>query len=234
MISILGSLGNFWNSSIGKKWIVAITGAMLCIFVLGHMVGNLLVFVGRETLNDYAYLLKHSLHGAGVWIARFGLLGAVGLHIVATIQLTMANRAARESRYARPQKALRSSGASRWMIVSGSIILAFIGIHLAHFTLPLGQESREWMFEGKHDVYRMVIEGFRNPLMVIIYIVSIGMLCWHLSHGVASIFQTLGLSTPKTAPMFKLVGLAYAGIVMLGNTIMPLSILFGLVGGDIQ
>ena len=100
-MSFLESIKRFYASSIGKKLLVAVTGLALLLFVFGHLVGNLLIFMGRDAINSYAEFLKHGLlHGAGVWIARFGLLGAVVVHVVATIHLTRQNREAREQHYA--------------------------------------------------------------------------------------------------------------------------------------
>jgi len=235
MLSVLASLGQFYRSSIGKKLIVALTGGALVLFVLGHMIGNLLIFMGPDELNGYAHFLKHLGLGMGVWVARIGLLAAVVLHVAVTIQLTIANRAARTDRYARPQEPQRSTMASRWMIVSGSIILAFIGLHLIHFTLPMGQDSRLWMdAKDRPDVYMMVVNGFRNPFISIGYVISIGLLCWHLSHGVASMFQTLGLSTPKTAGLFQLLAYGFAALIFIGNISMPIAVLVFGLGGDLE
>jgi len=201
---------NFYHSSIGKKLLVAITGLILVGFILGHLIGNLLIYLGPEALNEYALFLKSLGHGMGIWIARFVLLGSVAIHIMATVQLTIQNRKARPARYAKSKKQ-NSSNSSRFMILSGLTILAFIIFHVLQFTVGAGNEYHELhTAEGHHDVYAMVTTAFKKLPVVIFYLIAIGLLCSHLSHGVSSAFQTLGISTEKTAPLFKKIGLAFA------------------------
>ncbi len=231
MSAVLDSLSRFYSSSIGKKFLVALTGLMLVVFILGHMVGNLLVFAGPDAINEYGHMLQTSLHGAGVWIARIGLLAAVLIHIVATVQLTKANRAARKDRYGKEAHKV-SSTASRTMIWSGLTILAFIVYHLMHFTVRVGNEynnpalySTELHGEQVHNVYKMVIDGFSWWPASAFYIVAMVLLCSHLSHGVASIFQTLGLATHRTWPLFQKLGVAFALLILVGNCSIPIAIL---------
>ncbi len=227
MSAVFESLTRFYQSSIGKKTLVALTGAMLVLFVLGHMIGNLLIFVGPHAINEYGHFLQTVGHGMGVWVARIGLLAAVVIHIVATIQLTKANRAAREQRYGceATQVASRSS---RFMIWSGLTLLAFIVYHLLHFTAHAGNDYGSYMtdLDGHqvHDVYKMVIAGFSWAPAAIFYVIAMVMLCSHLSHGVSSLFQTLGLVTNKTWPIFKFVGQAFAAVVLIGNCSIPIAI----------
>jgi len=204
---------------------------MLVVFLLGHLIGNLLVFAGPEAINEYGHMLHSSLHGAGVWIARLGLLAAVGIHIVATIQLTKANSAARKDAYGKNASQV-SSKASRSMIWSGLTILAFIVYHLMHFTVRVGNEynnpalySYDLHGEQVHNVYKMVIDGFSWWPASAFYIFAMALLCSHLSHGVASIFQTLGLATHRTWPLFQKAGIAYSLLIFVGNCSIPISIL---------
>lgn len=231
MSAVFDSLSRFYASSIGKKILVALTGLMLVAFVLGHMIGNLLVFVGRDAINEYGHMLQHMLHGAGIWIARIGLLAAVVIHIVATIQLTKANRAARPEKYGQ-HKAQVCSSASRTMIWSGLTILAFIVYHLLHFTVRVGNDYATYKTtlhgETVHDVYRMVIAGFSWAPASIFYIIAMVLLTSHLSHGVSSLFQTLGISTDKSEPLFKKFARAFAILILIGNCSIPIAIwLFG-------
>jgi succinate dehydrogenase / fumarate reductase, cytochrome b subunit len=233
MSAVFDSLTRFYASSIGKKILVAVTGAALVVFVLGHMIGNLLIFAGPEAINEYGHLLQTSLHGAGVWIARLGLLSAVGIHVIATIHLTKQNRDARNDAYAK-QKAQVSSKASHTMIWSGLTILAFIVYHLLHFTARVGNEYNSAAYktdlhgESVHNVYKMVIDGFSWAPASIFYIIAMGLLYSHLSHGVSSLFQTLGFTTHRNAPVFKLFGYAYATLILVGNCSIPIAIwLFG-------
>ncbi|MCB1279437.1 succinate dehydrogenase cytochrome b subunit [Prosthecobacter sp.] len=231
MSAVFDSLSRFYASSIGKKILVALTGLVLIGFVLGHMIGNLLIFVGKDAINEYGHMLQTMLHGGGVWIARIGLLTAVVIHIVATISLTKANRDARQDKYGM-QKAQVSSKSSHIMIWSGLTILAFIVYHLLHFTVRAGNDYATYKTtlhgETVHDVYRMVIAGFSWAPASIFYLIAMGLLCSHLSHGFSSLFQTLGISTDKTEPLFKKAGYAFAGLIFAGNAAIVLAIwLFG-------
>lgn len=233
MSAVLDSLSRFYASSIGKKILVALTGAALVLFVLGHMIGNLLVFAGPEAINEYGHMLQTALHGGGVWIARLGLLAAVAIHIIATIQLTRQNRAARKDAYGQ-HKAQVSSKASHTMIWSGLTLLAFIVYHLLHFTVRVGNDFNSAAYktelhgETVHNVYKMVIDGFSWAPASLFYIIAMVLLYSHLSHGVSSLFQTLGLTTHRTAPVFKALGHAYATLILVGNCSIPVAIwLFG-------
>lgn len=233
MSSVLAPLFRFYGSSIGKKITVALTGAVLVAFILGHMIGNLLVFAGPDVINEYGHMLQTSLHGVGVWIARAGLLTALVLHVVATVQLTLANRAARPDRYAK-DVAKVSSKSSRMMIWSGLTVLAFIVYHLLHFTVRVGNEYNNpklysTVLEGEtvHNVYKMVIDGFSWWPASAFYILAMALLCSHLGHGVASIFQTLGLASHRTWPLFQKFGRAYALLILVGNCSIPIAILLG-------
>ncbi|TDU63100.1 succinate dehydrogenase / fumarate reductase cytochrome b subunit [Prosthecobacter fusiformis] len=231
MSAVFDTLSRFYSSSIGKKILVALTGIILVAFILGHMIGNLLVFAGPEAINEYGHMLQTSLHGAGVWIARIGLLVAVVIHVVATIQLTVANRAARKEAYGK-QKFQVSSTASRTMIWSGLTILAFIIYHLMHFTVRVGNEynnpalySYDLNGHSVHNVYKMVIDGFSWWPASVFYVIAMVLLCSHLGHGVASIFQTLGLTTHRTWPLIKKAGMAFALLILVGNCSIPIAIL---------
>lgn len=234
MNSLGRTLLRFWNSSIGKKLIVAVTGLMLVGFLVGHMAGNLLIFQGREDLNGYAEFLHHMLHGWGVWFVRIGLLTAFVLHIVATVSLVQQNRAARDSRYAH-DATVQASGSSRIMIWSGLTVLAFVVFHIFHFTVRVDSQLAAMKDPGdpsRHDVYGMVIAGFSNPLVVLFYIVAISLLCSHLSHGIASIFQTLGLRTVKTRAAIRAVGLAVSVVLWLGFLSIPFLVATGVLKDD--
>ncbi len=217
-----------WKSSIGRKFIVALTGLVLVLFLAGHLTGNLLVFAGREAFNDYAQFLHEALHGAGVWIARIGLLAATVLHVAATISLTRENKAARQP-YAH-QATIQASKSSRIMIWSGLTVLAFIIFHLLHFTVRVSYPAERYvdfnkLGEKRFDAWQMVIDGFGNPLTVLFYLIAMTLLCSHLSHGVGSMFQTLGLRSKKSAPMVAAISKGYALVIWLGFISIPLAIL---------
>ncbi len=234
MSAVFDSLSRFYASSIGKKILVALTGLVLLGFVLGHMIGNLLIFVGKDAINEYGHLLQTALHGGGVWIARIGLLAAVIVHIVVTISLTRANRAARKDAYGK-HKAQVSGKASQTMIWSGMTILAFIVYHLLHFTVrsEKGYDAPAYKTalhgEEVHNVYKMVIDGFSSAPASIFYVIAMLLLSSHLSHGFSSLFQTLGISTDKTEPLFKKAGYAFAGLILVGNCSIVLAVWLGFV-----
>lgn len=229
-MNVLGkTLLRFWNSSIGKKLVVALTGLMLVGFLLGHMAGNLLIFQGREDINDYAEFLHHMLHGWGIWIFRLGLLGAFFLHIVATVSLVQQNRAARESRYA-CDATVQAPGSSRMMIWSGLTIVAFAVFHIFHFTVRVDPALAAMKDPGnpaRHDVYGMVIAGFQSPVVVIFYLVAISLLCSHLSHGIASVFQTLGLRTVKSRAAITNLSWGITILLWIGFLSIPILISTG-------
>jgi succinate dehydrogenase / fumarate reductase cytochrome b subunit len=230
------SLRLLYRSSIGKKFVVAITGIALLLFVFGHMAGNLLVYAGKDAINSYGQFLHGFIHGWGVWAARLGILGAVTLHVVATVQLTRQNRAARDVRAARGNT-VQATRASRTMIYSGLFVLAFVVYHLLHFTVTpdpgdpgyYDSDYAELTGDQRHDVYAMIVSGFSHWLVSGVYIVAVCLLCSHLSHGFASVFQTLGLRTEKSWPLIEKAGQAYALVILIGNCSIPLSILLGFV-----
>jgi len=223
----------FFASSIGKKWVVALTGIVLMLFLVGHLTGNLLIFLGPDAINDYAVFLHGLAHGAGIWIARIVLLACVVAHVTATLQLVRANRAAREVRYLH-EATVQASRASRTMAASGLVILAFVIYHILHFTVGLNNEyyvenGPYYLPNGHHDVYKMVVDGFSNLFVSGFYILAIGLLCLHLSHGFSSVFQTLGLRTERSWPAILRAGHLFAAVLFLGNISIPLSVLFGFV-----
>lgn len=231
MSSLFDPITRFYASSVGKKLVVAVTGLLLVVFILGHMAGNLLIFAGQDAINEYGHMLHTMGHGGMVWVARIGLLAAVTLHIVATVQLTIQNRAARTEAYGKEATRV-ATPASRIMIYSGLTVLAFLIYHLLHFTARVGNDydSYRTMLNGVevHDVYRMVIAGFSWWPASVFYIVAMLLLCNHLSHGVSSLFQTLGLATNRTWPLFQKAGHVFALVVLIGNCSIPIAIwLFG-------
>ena len=228
------SLCTFTRSSIGRKMIVALTGLALVLFLAGHLSGNLLIFAGSEAFNDYAQFLHEFLHGTGVWIARIGLLACLVLHVWFTILLTRENKKA-SPKY-QHEATVQAPKSSRIMIWTGLTILSFIIFHLLHYTVKAGSDFSTYVDQAyleetgdsRHDAHRMVIVGFKNSLVSLFYIIAMTCLCSHLSHGVASIFQTLGLRSQKTAGAIKFLANAYAIVIYIGFISIPLAIwLFG-------
>jgi succinate dehydrogenase / fumarate reductase cytochrome b subunit len=218
----------FFRSAMGKKAVMAVTGVMLFGFVLVHMIGNLKLYFGPEKINAYAEGLRELgapvlSHGDALWIARLGLLAAVGLHIYSAVSLTLVNRRARTQGYARksPQAA---TYASRTMRYGGLLILAFVIYHLMHFTW--GNVHGDFV---PGDVYHNVVSGFQNPLISGFYILTQLALGLHLYHGLWSMLQTLGLSGPRLNGIRKPFAAAFATIIVIGNVSLPLSVLAGFV-----
>jgi succinate dehydrogenase / fumarate reductase cytochrome b subunit len=234
MNALTRCLDTYWSSSIGKKLIVALTGLVLVLFLAGHMVGNLLVFAGREAFNDYAIFLHNSLHGAGIWIARSGLLVALVLHVAATISLVRQNRAARVPYEF--QNTIQASKSSRLMIWTGLTILLFVIYHLLHFTVRVGNTYSSYVDPAylaktgllRHDAWKMVIDGFSVWYVSAFYILAMTVLCSHLGHGVASIFQTLGINSKKSRPLIELISWGYTAVIWLGFVSIPVAVFFGL------
>ncbi len=229
MNAITRCLDSFWSSSIGKKLIVALTGIVLVGFLAGHLIGNLVVFMGAEPFNEYAYFLHHMLHGAGIWVFRIVMLAMISGHIIATISLVRQNKAARK---AYENKAtIQASGSSRIMIWSGLTILAFVIYHLMHFTVRVGNEYNNpalysYMLDGKevHNAWKMVIDGFSVWYVVLFYLIAMTLLCSHLSHGVQSIFQTLGWRSRRSASAIDLLSKGYAAFIWIGFVSIPIAI----------
>jgi len=220
-------LARVYGSSLGKKYIMAITGFLLFLFVIVHMLGNLQVYLGPEPMNAYAALLK--ARPGLLWTARAGLLLLAILHIASAVQLAAENRAARPETYEEGKPI--ASFASRTILVSGLIIFAFVIYHLMHFTF--GVTNPEFMrledLNAQHDVYRMVVLGFSNPWVSAFYLISMGLLCLHLSHGLSSMFQSLGIRSRSNLRAVTLFARAAALVVFIGNCSIPISILAGVV-----
>ena len=216
-----------FRSSLGKKYVMAITGLLLFLFVIVHMAGNLQVFLGREPMNEYAALLASK--PALLWTARVGLFIITILHIISALQLASENRAARPESYVEGKPI--ATLASRTILISGLIIFAFIIYHLMHFTLGVTNPDFADLKDplGQHDVYQLVVDGFRNPYVSIFYIVSMGLLCLHLSHGVSSLFQSLGIRRKSSVASFNRFAQVSAFVIFIGNCSIPIAILAGLV-----
>jgi succinate dehydrogenase / fumarate reductase cytochrome b subunit len=222
---------NLFKSSLGKKFIMAVTGMLLFLFVVLHLIGNLQVFLGPEALNRYGNLLQTNVEL--LWPARIGLLIIVALHIWSAIKLSAENRAARPKAYAH-YEVVAASYASRTMLMSGLIILAFIIYHLLHFTVQTpgvnftGRNFAELEdAKHQHDVFAMMIIGFQNPIVSSFYIIAMFLLFLHLSHGVSAMFQSLGWKGPAWAPCIDRFAKVVSWLVFLGYVSIPISILLG-------
>jgi succinate dehydrogenase / fumarate reductase cytochrome b subunit len=211
----------FYSTSIGKKVVMAITGLILFGFVIGHMLGNLQVFMGANQMNAYAAMLK--ANATLLWGVRIVLLVAVILHIVAAVQLTRMSQRSRPEGY-HYKDVIQADYAARTMRWSGPIIAVFVIYHLLHFTTG----SVHPRFDV-HDVYRNVISGFRVWPVSLFYIIAMVALAFHLWHGVWSLFQTLGLINPKSDKIIhRLAAIATLALV-IGFISIPMAVLAGLI-----
>ena len=217
-----------FTSSIGRKLVVALTGVALLLFVLVHMLGNLQVFLGPDALNTYAAKL-HSLGGL-LWVARLGLLAMAALHVGLALKLAAENRAARGTPYVASGR-IQSTPGARSMVLTGLMVAAFVLYHLAHFTWHSVHAEFAGKLDalGRPDVYSMVVGSFGQPLIAGLYVVAMLLLGLHLSHGVASVFQSLGWNHPRTEPLQRRLGAGLAALIVVGNCSMPLAVVFGLV-----
>jgi succinate dehydrogenase / fumarate reductase cytochrome b subunit len=214
---------SFFSSTIGKKVVMAATGLIGYGFVIGHMAGNLQVYLGPGPMNAYAEMLRELLHGAGLWIARGVLLAAVALHVWAATALTLESRAARPEGYRRSQHR-ESSYASRTMVWSGPILLLFILYHLAHLTT--GQAHPNFI---PHDAYHNFVVGFQSRPAAAFYVVAMLCLGLHLYHGAWSMLQTLGLSHPRWNRLRFAAAALFTSLVVLGNLSFPLAVQLGIL-----
>ena len=223
----MGWLGRTLGTTIGMKWLMGLTGVGLFAFVIVHMLGNFQVFLGPEKLNEYGIKLRS--FGPLLWVIRGGLLALFLVHVWSGIRLTMLNRAARPVRYAVRKSIAPAS--SRTMAVGGMGLLLFIVYHLAHFTLGYTHPEQFALVDaqGRHDVYSMVVLGFREWPVVVLYIVAMGALLLHLTHGISSFFQTIGLNHPNWRRLWNGLGPVLGIVVFLGEISMPLAVYAGYV-----
>ena len=237
--------GSFLNSSIGRKILMAITGAILTGFVIGHLVGNLQIFEHPDRINGYGAFL-HQM-GPLLWVVRIVLLVSVLVHIWAATMLSLENRAARDVPYD-VKHTIRATLSSRLMRWTGVVVLAFVIYHLAQFTLGVAQApsfkenlphytmTSDYRVAGflavkagteVSDVYRMVILGFQNPVVALFYILAVGLLSYHLVHGADSMFQTMGWRSERWGGALRKVVIVFCAAYFLGNLAIPGAVLLG-------
>ncbi|MBI1947470.1 MAG: succinate dehydrogenase cytochrome b subunit [Deltaproteobacteria bacterium] len=219
-------VGDFLGSSVGAKVIMALTGVVLWSFLIGHLVGNLQIFQAPDAINGYAVFLHTVGHGAALWLVRAALLGCLLAHIAMGMRLTALNRAARPIAYAK-KKRLRTTPAALWMAASGVLLFMFLAFHLAHFTIGLVDPSSFGLkdAEGQMDVYKMVWIAFKNPVVVVTYVVAQFFVLSHLMHGTASLWQSIGVNHGVWTPVLSGVGKAIALFIFVGNLAIPVVIL---------
>ena len=221
-----------FKTSIGKKITMAVTGFILFGFVIGHLSGNLQIFSHPDKINMYAHFLE-SL-GPGLWVIRLFLLAVTVIHVWLAAQLTLENRAARPDGY-RAEVTLRATLASRYMRWTGFIVLLFIIYHLLHFTVRVTHGAEAYpmtvLADGTpvRDVHSMMVIGFQNPIISIFYLVSIALLSWHLSHGLVSMFQSVGLKTRTWSRVLERVTILICVLYFIGNALIVVGAMTGQV-----
>lgn len=216
------------STTVGKKIIVALTGLFMVFFVVVHLIGNLEIFAGPKAINDYAALLNGMPKVK--WSFRILLLVAAIIHIWLTISLAKRNVEARPVRY-HCKKSRKATLASRTMLISGLTILAFVIYHLAHYTIgvvdpPLLALTDE---TGRHHVYNMMVTGFSHPLVSGFYILAQILLAFHLSHGFASAFRTLGVNDHVLYQRLCVGSQIFAAIIAILYISIPASVLLGIL-----
>jgi succinate dehydrogenase / fumarate reductase cytochrome b subunit len=228
-------LRNLFCSSLGRKYLMAVTGGVMFLFVIGHLVGNLQVFIGPDQINTYGHFLQSNLEI--IWPARIVLLGCVALHIWAATSLTRENLAARPVNYA-TWEPTAASYASRTMVWSGVIVAVFIIYHLLHYTVMaqadnIGLTGRDFQTllddQQRHDIYRMMILGFSNVWVSLFYMVGVGLLCLHLSHGASAMWQSLGWKKNSYSPLLDGVARWGSLAIFLGYISIPLAVLLKVI-----
>jgi succinate dehydrogenase / fumarate reductase cytochrome b subunit len=224
-----GVISTLLHSSIGRKMVVAVTGLVLILFVIGHLLGNLQIYLGPEWINSYSQHLRDL--GPLLWAIRAFLLVSVLLHIYFTILLAIENRRARPERYKKKEH-VKATWASRHMALSGLVVLAFIIFHLLHFTgrnfnahFPLLTNDPL----NRHDVYSMMVYGFQNVYASGFYILALFLLTIHLTHGSSSFFQSLGLNNKRLTPRLTFAGRVFAWLLFIGYASIPIAVLAGWI-----
>jgi len=227
----MNSIKLLLGSSVGRKFVMAVSGALLFCFVVGHMIGNLQFFLPPEAINRYAHFLQSTPEL--LWVVRLGLLATVLLHLWSASHLWAENRAARPVRYAMDPAVASSSYASRTMMMSGLIVATFLVFHLLHYTVRVEAVSgAEVAFRdlkdpatGHPDVYAMMVAGFSVWYVSVFYLAAVGLLCLHLSHGLNAAFQSLGLMSRPYRAWLERGAKVVALVLFLGYASIPASVL---------
>ncbi|RAP32710.1 succinate:quinone oxidoreductase [Candidatus Marinamargulisbacteria bacterium SCGC AG-410-N11] len=216
----------YLQSSIGKKQIVAITGLALVLFLIAHLSGNLLFFKGPEAINNYSKFLKDL--GAGLWIARLGLIGAFVLHVAFIIILTIQNKKARSYSYLKPLHPKTRKLTTQLMRLSGLFLFVYVGVHLYDFTFTPHTDLNSTIDGEYLGLYGHMVTYLKSPIRSIFYILAMISVSLHLAHGVHSVVQTMGFNHPRYTPLAKKTANVISLLLGLGFSSVPIYILFFL------
>ena len=206
---------------------MALSGAMILLFIIGHALGNLLIFSGQNSLNTYAYWLQNS---PMLWVFRITMLMFLLLHSVLAIRLFLQNRSARPVQYAIDQD-IQLTFSAKTMILSGVIIFAFIVFHIAHLTLGWVSTTSLEIEAGHNmiDVYSNVVRGFQQPAITTFYVLAVLVIGLHLHHSIKSLFQTLGFHHLNFHQLSDYLAPAMIVVLTLAFMSIPLAALFGFL-----
>ncbi len=228
---------SFWplelyRSAVGKKWVMAISGIVLLGFVLGHMVGNLKVYMGADDMNHYGEFLRELLvpllpRTVFLWLVRFGLIAAFVLHIHAAYSLTRMNQRARPDDYAGGRDYVAADFASRTMRWTGIIVGLYLVFHLADLTWGTANTSYV-----RGDTYGNLVASFDRPVVAIVYVVANLALGVHIFHGAWSMFQSLGLNNPRFNAWRRRFAQGFAAVIVVGNVSFPIAVMTGAIEAD--
>lgn len=220
-----------FKSSLGKKYLMAVTGFCLFLFVIGHLVGNLQIFLGPEAINRYGHFLQGNIEL--LWPVRIILIVILLVHIWAASKLSLENKAARPIGYA-VYESKGSTYASRTMLMSGIIAFVFIIYHLLHYTAQVqyinltGQDFTTFVdAQKRHDIFKMMVVGFSNRWVSAFYGLGVGLLCLHLSHGTSSMFQSMGWKNDAYRPFLDKAARVVAVLIFVGYISIPIAVLCG-------
>ncbi|MFP3907398.1 MAG: succinate dehydrogenase cytochrome b subunit, partial [Acidimicrobiales bacterium] len=225
---------NLYQTAVGKKWVMAITGILLLGYVLAHMIGNLKLYYGPADMNAYGEWLRSLLYPALqeeqlLWIMRTGLLVAFVLHIHSAYSLTLMNRASRPVDYQSQRDYIAADFASRTMRWTGIIVLLFVIWHLMDLTLGTPGVNDEFI---AHDPYNNVVASFERPLVAGFYVIANLALGVHIFHGAWSMFQSLGLNNPRLNAARRWFATIFAAVIVIGNVSFPIMVQAGVISQD--
>jgi len=235
-------LTNYLKSTILSKVVMAVTGVMLVLYIVIHTAGNLLIYLGSDTINTYSQFL-HSL-GPLLWVIRVILFLALVFHIITSVYLKLHNLNAKPDKYA-VKNYMKAKLTSRTMIWTGIMIFSFVVYHVMHFTMHITNpehvkpetysmpHSVNEVLLQRTDVYSMVVAGFQNPFISIVYIIGVIIVGFHLNHAIQSMFQTLGFNQKHYFSAIEKSSTVLSLIIVLCLISIPITILLGLVGGKL-
>jgi succinate dehydrogenase / fumarate reductase cytochrome b subunit len=217
-----------WWTSVGRKWMTGITGLALVLFLVIHLVGNLTLFASPEVFNSYAHFLETAGHGMLLKVSEVGLLAFFAVHIAASVRVTLSKAKARPTGYqveASKGGPSKKTSSSLWMIISGSALLLFVILHVAHFKYG-NTETVVVHGEEMRNIYKLVVSEFKQFPQVLLYVLFMGGLAMHLRHGVWSALQSVGAIKPRLLPAVYCGGAIFGVLLATGFLLLPLIIFF--------